>query len=138
MDVTRVGGYKTIVLYHYSYRDRLLNILDKGLFPGAEVGLGERLPCILFDREEYKPTVGAQVYLKVELDADDPLLHPINKRWFEYYGVIPPERIVAVAIPPQSNDEMFALLLESGNEATRRAFEYVDVDCHLIKSLLLE
>lgn len=99
-------------IYHYTYESRLNSILQNGLVPSS--GYGENLPFIMGTRKEYKPTNGPMVYLKIELEDDDSKLVSVNREWVEYYGVIPPQKIVAIA-RDFTNEQVFEYIRNGGD-----------------------
>jgi hypothetical protein len=92
---------------------------------GKNVGQGEKIDAILLDTNEYYVRIGNFAYLKINLDGLN--YRYINDSWVECYETITPNRIVAIAQPPKTNDELLQLY-NHNKEGFKTAFDYKPLD----------
>lgn len=104
-----------MLLYHYSDKLSHQRVLREGLKPGIEVAWGERLNFVMLDSRQPHISASNQIFYEVEIDPNDPKLHQVSAEWFEYYGTVPPSKILRYANPLAGTNELVELVQVSEN-----------------------
>ncbi|MCL4296202.1 MAG: hypothetical protein KJ077_10760 [Anaerolineae bacterium] len=109
--------------YHYTPKQNLASILERGLLPGSEVGKGEQLPFVLLTRVPYRVETGGFMFIEVELNEASHWLRAVNEAWVEFCRPIPVEAITAIAYPPDDNAEALRHLVRDPEDDTPWSYQ---------------